>query len=69
MNRFRDALVATNSSGSATVPDDYLLERMVLDRGGEPETQVIAKFGKSAEDALLQIRGELTQELGNPIGH
>ena len=67
VNRFRDSLIATNSSGNTTVPDDYLLERMVLDRGGEPETQVIAKFGTSAADALLQIRGELTQELGNPI--
>jgi len=67
VERFRESLIATQAQKSTALPDDYLLERMVLDRGGEPEAQVIAKFGPSAGDSLLQIREQLTQELGNPI--
>ncbi|MGI9468771.1 MAG: ferrous iron transport protein B [Rubripirellula sp.] len=65
--RFRDSLIATNSEKNAHLPDDYLLERMILDRGGEPETQVIAKFGPSAAEALNKTRAELTKALGDPI--
>lgn len=67
VDRFRDSLMATNNASESSLPDHYLLERMVLDRGGEPEAQVIRKFGPSAAASLATIREELTQTLGNPI--
>ena len=70
---FRQTLTAATSDtgGSSAVhniiPDDYLLERMLLDRGGEPESRVITQFGETAKVALAEIRDELAAELGNPI--
>ena len=67
VERFRDSLEKLASESNATIADDYLLERMVLDRGGEPEARVISEFGTSAAESLDQIRDELTQSLGDPI--
>ena len=67
VERFRDSLLSSASDKNVSLPDDYLLERMVLDRGGEPETQVISKFGPTAAASLAKTREELTQALGDPI--
>ncbi|MDB4749525.1 ferrous iron transport protein B, partial [Rubripirellula sp.] len=67
VDSFRDSLLATEGHNETTLPDEYLLERMVLDRGGEPETQVIAKFGPSAAESLAKIRAQLSKDLGDPI--
>ncbi|MCP4193829.1 MAG: GTP-binding protein, partial [Planctomycetaceae bacterium] len=67
VERFRESLLATSNEKNASLPDDYLLERMVLDRGGEPETQVISKFGPVAAESLAKTREELTKALGDPI--
>ncbi len=67
VERFRESLLATSNKRNASLPDDYLLERMVLDRGGEPETQVISKFGPAAAESLAKTREELTKALGDPI--
>ena len=67
VERFRDTLVATAREKETSLPDNYLLERMILDRGGEPETRLIEKYGSSAARSLAQIREELTQALGDLI--
>ena len=67
VDRFRDLLIATDEASDASLPDDYLLERMVLDRGGAPELQVIRTYGDSAAESLAAIREDLTQALGDPI--
>ena len=70
---FRETLNSTSTKTGASeskisdLPDDYLLERMLLDRGGEPETRVIAQYGDSARVALTEIREQLAAELGDPI--
>jgi len=58
---------AARSTAGHNIPDDYLLERMLLDRGGEPESRVIAQFGDPAQVALASLREELAAELGDPI--
>jgi ferrous iron transport protein B len=67
VDSFRESLLAMEGQNETTLPDEYLLERMVLDRGGEPETQVIAKFGPSAAESLAKVRAQLSEDLGDPI--
>lgn len=64
---FKESLVTAAGEESASLPDEYLLERMILDRGGEPETRLLAKFGPAAATALTNTREQLSKGLGDPI--
>lgn len=56
---------APDSSGSRPVPDRYLLERMLLDRGGEAERQAARRYGTPVLEELQEIREGLASRLGN----
>ena len=49
------------------LPDDYLIERMLLDRGGESERRVMARYGPSVMETLTSLRTELAKKVGDPI--
>jgi len=46
-------------------PDRYLVERMVLDRGGEAEQRAAERFGSGVRSRLEDVRGRLQAELGD----
>ena len=58
--------VADGESQSA-LPDSYLLERMLLDRGGEAEKRAIERYGPELLESLTSLRTELTEAVGDPI--
>ena len=60
-----DELRGRLSNGSAANPDQYLIERMVLDRGGEAERQAVRRFGEQAMPAVVDVRQRLTERLGD----
>ncbi len=48
------------------LPDRYLFERMLLDRGGEAERQAVDRFGPQAMPILLEQRQRVADQLGDP---
>lgn len=68
----RESLLKVAGAGEAAipadhslVPDDYLIERMLLDRGGESEREAIDRLGEGASAAIASAREQLTQSLGD----
>jgi ferrous iron transport protein B len=49
------------------LPSPYLIQRMLLDRGGESERRLIKRLGDPVVVALEQARGRLAAQLGDPI--
>ncbi len=49
------------------LPDEYLIQRMLLDRGGESERRVIGRLGGGVLPALVSARQKLATEVGDPI--
>jgi ferrous iron transport protein B len=49
------------------LPDDYLIERMLLDRGGESELRLLGRLGPDAAATLSSWRAKLAAEVGDPI--
>ena len=49
------------------LPDDYLIERMLLDRGGESERRLLGRLGPDAAETLSSWRAKLAAEVGDPI--
>lgn len=49
------------------LPDDYLIERMLLDRGGESERRFLGRLGPDAAETLSSWRAKLAAEVGDPI--
>lgn len=49
------------------IPDPYLIERMLLDRGGESQRLMIQRFGDRVSPLLEQTQAELSATYGNPI--
>ncbi len=74
-DEFRNALssAASDESGvseielASRLPDDYLVERMLLDRGGESERRWIDRLGGDAAPSLAKAREQLAAEVGDPI--
>ena len=54
-------------NGEPWVPDQYLVERTLLDRGGESQRLMTRKYGSQISSLLEAARAELTATLGNPI--
>jgi ferrous iron transport protein B len=54
-------------SHSSLLPDEYLIERILLDRGGESERRVIGRLGRQAGDLLAQTRQRMASEVGDPV--
>ncbi|MGI9472896.1 MAG: ferrous iron transport protein B [Rubripirellula sp.] len=74
--RLRDVLAENQGSqdealppetSQAGLPDDYLIERMLLDRGGEAERRAMLRYGDRAEETLTSLRKELSEQVGDPI--
>ncbi len=75
-NDFREALVDSactgngrekDVAGNSLLPDDYLVERMLLDRGGESERRLIGRLGGGVIPTLASARERLAAEVGDPI--
>lgn len=49
------------------LPDEYLIQRMLLDRGGESERRVIGRLGGNVLPALTAARDQLSKRVGDPI--
>ncbi|TWU60523.1 Ferrous iron transport protein B [Rubripirellula tenax] len=70
---FRESLLsgACTTGPSATaetaLPDDYLIQRMLLDRGGESERRVIRRLGGGVLPPLMAARQKLATAVGDPI--
>ena len=54
-------------SDSEALPDQYLIERMLLDRGGEAEKRAVRRFGAGILPSITKTREQLTEKLGDPI--
>ncbi|TVP95822.1 MAG: ferrous iron transport protein B [Planctomycetaceae bacterium] len=52
------------SSELPDLPSRYLVERAILDRGGEAERQLRKSMSSAQQDRLLQIRERIESELG-----
>lgn len=69
--RIRDGLRQSLSGDSIAVgdglPDDYLIERMLLDRGGESERRILGQLGNGARQSLTRCRQQLAAEVGDPV--
>lgn len=52
---------------SNLLPSDYLIERILLDQGGEPERRMIARLGAGVLPAVGAARKRLQDEFGSPI--
>ncbi len=59
--------LAKHQPAGSQLPDEYLIQRMLLDRGGESEHRLIHSLGIGAMPVLEQARRELTSALGDPI--
>ena len=49
------------------LPGDYLIERMLLDRGGESERRILGLLGPEAQRSLTTWREKLAEEMGDPV--
>lgn len=58
---------AGSAAADAILPSDYLVQRMLLDRGGESEKRVIATLGGGVLPALSAARKNLATAVGDPI--
>lgn len=59
---------APHDEGSAAhLPSPYLIERMLLDRGGESERRLLGRLGDRVSGELENARKRLSAKLGDPI--
>ncbi|QDT06387.1 Ferrous iron transport protein B [Rubripirellula lacrimiformis] len=52
--------------GMPSLPDDYLIQRMLLDRGGESERRSIRELGGGVLPVLSAARQKVADEIGDP---
>ncbi|MGB7326510.1 MAG: ferrous iron transport protein B [Rubripirellula sp.] len=55
------------ATAALSLPDDYLIQRMLLDRGGEAERRVIRELGGGILPALIAARKKLAEQVGDPV--
>lgn len=60
------AACVTGRDDKVAMPDDYLLQRMLLDRGGESERRIVAQLGGGVLPALSAARAKVAETLGDP---
>ncbi|GAA4448158.1 ferrous iron transport protein B [Novipirellula rosea] len=51
----------------AVLPDQYLIERMLLDRGGEAERRAVRRLGAAVLPAISAAREKLADKVGDAI--
>ncbi len=68
-DQFRQSLCQPGAEvlDEASVPSDYLIERMLLDRGGEAERQWVTDLGDRVSQPLKAARQRLLEQLGDPV--
>ncbi len=70
-SQLREELKAKFASTSADhqlpLPDEYLIQRMMLDRGGQAEQELIGLLGRDCMPILEAARRRLTESCGDPI--
>ncbi|MGV3485557.1 MAG: ferrous iron transport protein B [Planctomycetaceae bacterium] len=64
--RERLAAALTTLAPTRGLPNAYLLERAILDTGGEAEKWLMRRFGGEAKPAIESARGELLLKSGEP---
>ncbi len=52
--------------GKVSLPNRYLVERALLDVGGEAERSIVRILGESAKSEIASARAELTKLVGSP---
>lgn len=55
----------TGRDDSVVLPDDYLLQRMLLDRGGESERRIVTRLGGGVLPALSAARAKVAETIGD----
>ena len=60
-----DATATRSDLPDGCLPDDYLIERMLLDRGGEAERRAVRVMGAGVLPAISAAREKLEEQLGN----
>lgn len=71
-DQLRDSLAANACTGGASaseslLPDEYLIQRMLLDRGGESEKRVVQQLGAGVLPAISAARQLLAAKIGDPV--
>ncbi len=60
-------LASDPASPSTELPDSYLIERMLLDRGGEAERRAIRQLGAAVLPSISAARERLQQQFGDSV--
>ncbi len=57
----------TNRGTTDAMPDEYLIQRIVLDRGGEAERRAVRRLGAAVLPPINAARAQLSQEFGDSV--
>jgi len=60
------SVIASAKSGNPTLPNRYLVERALLDVGGEAERSIVRMLGDAANPEITATREELARLVGAP---
>jgi len=68
-DEFRQSLATSEAGaeGNGDLPSDYVIERMLLDRGGEAERRLLVELGTRVSEPLSAARQRISGELGDPV--
>ncbi len=55
------------AAASTVLPDEYLIQRMLLDRGGEAERRAVRRLGAAVLPSISAARERLSQEFGDSV--
>ncbi|TWU26230.1 Ferrous iron transport protein B [Novipirellula galeiformis] len=59
--------LASRTPWESVLPDQYLIERMLLDRGGEAERRAVRRLGAAVLPAISASREKLATLVGDPV--
>ncbi|GAA5505525.1 ferrous iron transport protein B [Novipirellula caenicola] len=59
--------LSQRAAAESVLPDQYLIERMLLDRGGEAERRAVRSLGAAVLPAISAAREKLAEKVGDPI--
>ncbi|EMI21196.1 ferrous iron transport protein B:Small GTP-binding protein [Rhodopirellula maiorica SM1] len=59
--------ISHRAATESVLPDQYLIERMLLDRGGEAERRAVRSLGAAVLPAISAAREKLADKVGDPI--
>ncbi len=58
---------ATAAGSTDVLPDEYLIQRMLLDRGGEAERRAVRRMGAAVLPPISAARERLSREFGDSV--